>query len=63
MLAVNDALDVLAQEDPRLSEVVSLRFFAGMSVEETAQALDVVADHGEARLGLRARLALRAHRH
>ncbi len=32
---------VLAQEDPRLSEVVSLRFFAGMSVEETARALDV----------------------
>ena len=41
ILEVSDALDVLAQEDPRLSEVVSLRFFAGMSVEETARALDV----------------------
>jgi len=41
VLAVSDALDVLAKEDPRLSEVVSLRFFAGMSVEETARALDV----------------------
>jgi RNA polymerase sigma-70 factor (ECF subfamily) len=41
VVAVSDALDVLAKEDPRLSEVVSLRFFAGMSVEETARALDV----------------------
>lgn len=41
VVAVSDALDVLAQEDPRLAEVVSLRFFAGMSVDETARALDV----------------------
>jgi RNA polymerase sigma-70 factor (ECF subfamily) len=41
VIAVSDALDVLAQEDARLCEVVSLRFFAGMSVEETARALDV----------------------
>jgi RNA polymerase sigma factor (TIGR02999 family) len=41
VVAVSDALDVLAVEDPRLSEVVSLRFFAGMSVEETARALEV----------------------
>jgi RNA polymerase sigma-70 factor, ECF subfamily len=41
VLAVNDALDQLSEEDPRLSEVVNLRFFAGMSVEETAKALDV----------------------
>jgi RNA polymerase sigma factor (TIGR02999 family) len=41
VLAVNDALDQLSEEDPRLSEVVNLRFFAGMSVEETAQALEV----------------------
>jgi RNA polymerase sigma-70 factor, ECF subfamily len=40
VLAVNDALDRLAQEDERLAEVVNLRFFAGMSIEETAQALD-----------------------
>jgi RNA polymerase sigma factor (TIGR02999 family) len=41
LLAVNEALDELAVQDPRLAEVVSLRFFAGMSVDETAQALDV----------------------
>lgn len=40
VLAVNDALEVLAVEDPRLSEVVTLRFFAGMSIEDTARALD-----------------------
>lgn len=39
VLAVNDALDRLAEEDPRLAETVNLRFFAGMSIEETAQAL------------------------
>jgi RNA polymerase sigma factor (TIGR02999 family) len=43
VLAVNAALDDLAQEDPRLAEVVSLRFFAGMSVAETARAMNVSA--------------------
>jgi RNA polymerase sigma factor (TIGR02999 family) len=41
VLAVNDALDQLAEADPRLAELVSLRFFAGMSIEDTARALDV----------------------
>lgn len=41
VLAVNDALDRLAAEDARLAEVVSLRFFANMSIEETARALDL----------------------
>jgi RNA polymerase sigma factor (TIGR02999 family) len=41
VLAVNDALEQLALEDPRLAEVVNLRFFAGMSVEEAARALNV----------------------
>jgi RNA polymerase sigma factor (TIGR02999 family) len=40
VLAVNDALERLAEEDPRLSEVVNLRFFVGMSIEDTARALD-----------------------
>jgi RNA polymerase sigma-70 factor (ECF subfamily) len=40
VLAVNDALDRLATEDPRLAEVVNLRFFAGMSIEESAQAME-----------------------
>lgn len=41
VLAVNDALDRLATEEPRLAEMVSLRFFAGMSIADTAQALDL----------------------
>jgi RNA polymerase sigma-70 factor, ECF subfamily len=41
VLAVNDALDRLAAEDPRLAEMVNLRFFAGMSIADTAQALNM----------------------
>jgi RNA polymerase sigma factor (TIGR02999 family) len=41
VLAVNDALERLAAEDARLSELVTLRFFAGMSIEDTARALDL----------------------
>lgn len=41
VLALDDALDELAKQDPRKSKVVELRFFAGLSVEETAVALDV----------------------
>jgi RNA polymerase sigma factor (TIGR02999 family) len=41
VLAVNDALDRLAAQEPRLAEMVNLRFFAGMSIADTAQALDM----------------------
>lgn len=43
MLALNEALDRLDALEPRLARVVELRFFAGLSVEETAEALGVVA--------------------
>jgi RNA polymerase sigma factor (TIGR02999 family) len=43
VLAVNEALDQLAIADTRLAEVVSLRFFANMSIEDTARALDLSA--------------------
>lgn len=39
--AVDQALELLALEHPRKARVVELRFFGGLSVEETAQALDV----------------------
>jgi RNA polymerase sigma factor (TIGR02999 family) len=39
-LAVEEALRRLEQEDGRAAEVVRLRFFAGLSVEEVAQMLD-----------------------
>jgi RNA polymerase sigma factor (TIGR02999 family) len=41
MLALDEALARLDERDPRMAEVVHLRFFAGLSVEETAAALEV----------------------
>lgn len=41
LVALNDALDALATVDPRKSQVVELRFFGGLSIEETAEALHV----------------------
>jgi len=38
---LDDALNSLAQLDPRRAQVVELRFFGGLSVEETADALAV----------------------
>ncbi len=40
LLAVDGALERLAARNPRLGRVVECRFFGGMSVEETATALD-----------------------
>jgi RNA polymerase sigma factor (TIGR02999 family) len=39
LLEIHDALDQLAKEDPQAAELVKLRFFAGFSVEEAADAL------------------------
>jgi RNA polymerase sigma factor (TIGR02999 family) len=41
LVAVDDALDSLAEFDPQQSRIVELRFFAGLSIEETAEALHV----------------------
>ena len=41
LLRVNTALEGLAREDGRAAELVKLRFFAGLSVEQAAQALGV----------------------
>jgi RNA polymerase sigma factor (TIGR02999 family) len=40
VLAIDEALDRLAQLDPDQERVVELRFFAGLTVEETAHVLD-----------------------
>jgi len=40
-VALDDALKALAALDPRKCEVVELRFFGGLSVEETAEVLKV----------------------
>jgi RNA polymerase sigma factor (TIGR02999 family) len=41
LLALDDALAKLAAEDPDAAAVVKLRFYAGCSVEEAAEALDI----------------------
>jgi RNA polymerase sigma factor (TIGR02999 family) len=41
LVALDDALTALAEIDPRQSQVVELRFFGGLSVEETAEVLKV----------------------
>ena len=44
LIALDDALKALAEVDPRKSQVVELRFFGGLSVEETAEVLKVSTD-------------------
>jgi RNA polymerase sigma factor (TIGR02999 family) len=41
LVAVDEALTRLEHTDPRKAQIVSLRYFAGLSVEETAAALDL----------------------
>jgi RNA polymerase sigma factor (TIGR02999 family) len=41
LLQVNEALDVLAREDPLQGEVAKLRYFVGLTHQETAEALGV----------------------
>ena len=44
LLALDRALEVLAAVDPRKGRVIELRFFGGLSVEETAEVLHVSTD-------------------
>ena len=41
LLAVNDALDKLAAQDPVKADLVKLRYFVGMTIAEAAQALGI----------------------
>lgn len=41
LVALDDALDALERDEPRLASVVTLRVFVGMSIEETADALEL----------------------
>lgn len=61
VLRLDAALDELAAEEPRLAELVTLRFFGGLSIEDAAAALDVSPatakrDWAFARAWLRTRL-------
>ena len=41
LLAIHELLDRFAEIEPRKAEVVKLRYFIGMTIEETAEALDI----------------------
>ena len=41
LLALDDALIRLAGVDPRQAEIVELRFFGGLSIEEVATSLEI----------------------
>lgn len=61
LIALDDALRELAEHTPRLCRVVELRFFAGLSEDETADVLGVTArtvqrDWAKARAWLHAEL-------
>ena len=50
LVALDDALDALAKFDERKSQVIELRFFGGLSVEETAVVPEGLARYRHARL-------------
>ena len=41
LLGVHDALDALTEHDARKAELVKLRYFAGLTIEETADVLGI----------------------
>ena len=41
LVALDDALHTLAQKDERKSRIVELRYFGGLSIEETGEVLDI----------------------
>ena len=62
LLAINDALEHLEEEDPRKAQLVKLRYFCGMTIEATAEILGIAvstanADWAYARGWLRLKLA------
>ena len=41
ILSVNEALEVLSRESPRQAELIKLRYFGGLTLEEAAQTLNI----------------------
>jgi len=41
LVAIDDALTTLSRFDPQQSRIVELRFFAGLSIEETSEVLNI----------------------
>lgn len=48
LLAVNDALESLAVEDPKAAQLVKLRYFVGMTMDEAAEAMSMKKRSAEA---------------
>jgi RNA polymerase sigma factor (TIGR02999 family) len=66
VVALDDALNELSRMNPQHSRIIELRFFAGLSIEETAQAIGispatVKRDWGVARAWLYRELARSTH--
>jgi RNA polymerase sigma factor (TIGR02999 family) len=47
LLALDEALDKLAAHDPRKAQLVQLRYFAGLTIEEAAQTLGISSTTAE----------------
>ena len=58
LVALDDALNELATFDERQSKIVELRFFGGLSLEETAEALKTSTRRRAARMEYGAGVAL-----
>jgi RNA polymerase sigma factor (sigma-70 family) len=43
LLALDDALTALARIDPHGARIIELRFFSGLTIDETAEVLDLSA--------------------
>jgi DNA-directed RNA polymerase specialized sigma24 family protein len=48
LLALDEALDKLAGQDPRKAELVKLRFFGGLTIEQAAAALGIAPSTADA---------------
>ncbi len=62
VLMLHEALDKLAAKDPRMAELVKLRFFSGLTNEQAAELLGIsartaFADWGYAKAWLRVEIA------
>ena len=57
LLALDEAIQKLQAHEPRLAEIVMLRYYTGLSVEETAGVLGESSPHGLPRLAARRDLA------
>ena len=50
VVAIHEALDDLAERDPRKAQIVELRFFGGLTLDEIAEVLRRRADNGQSRV-------------